>query len=128
MRGDLGSIIVVVATDAPLLPHQLERIARRATMGIARTGAAGGQWFGRHLHRILERATRRVQPKGCRRSRCCRTSASRRYFGHRQATEEAIVNALVAARTSEGFAGHRAIELSHDRLRAVLAKYNRLRR
>jgi len=43
-------------------------------------------------------------------------------------TEEAIVNALIAARTTEGFAGHRAIELSHDRLRAVLAKYNRLRR
>jgi len=126
---DLGSIIVVVATDAPLLPHQLERIARRATMGIARTGAVAGNGSGDIFIAFSNANPGAADSKGLPALTMLPNDRITPLFSATvQATEEAIVNALIAARTTEGFAGHRAIELSHDRLRAVLAKYNRLRR
>ena len=120
---------MVVATDAPLLPHQLERIARRATMGIARTGAVAGTGSGDIFIAFSNANPGAADSKGLAALTMLPNDRITPLFSATvQATEEAIVNALVAARTSEGFAGHRAIELSHDRLRAVLAKYNRLRR
>ncbi len=126
---DLGSIIVVVATDAPLLPHQLERIARRVTMGIARTGAVAGNGSGDIFIAFSTANPGAADAKGLPPLRMLPNDRITPFFSATvQATEEAIVNALVAARTTEGFAGHRAIELPHDRLRAVLARYNRLGR
>jgi L-aminopeptidase/D-esterase-like protein len=125
---DLGSIIVVVATDAPLLPHQLERIARRATMGIARTGAVAGNGSGDIFIAFSTANRSAAEAKGLPALTMLPNERITPFFTATvHATEEAIVNALVAARTTEGYAGHRAIELPHDRLRAALAKYNRLK-
>jgi L-aminopeptidase/D-esterase-like protein len=124
---DLGSIIVVVATDAPLLPHQLERIARRVTMGIARTGAVAGNGSGDIFIAFSTANAGAADAKGLPVLTMLPNERITPFFTATvQATEEAIVNALIAARTTDGFEGHRAIELPHDRLRAVLAKYNRL--
>ncbi|MGB5103663.1 MAG: P1 family peptidase [Steroidobacteraceae bacterium] len=124
---DLGSIIVVVATDAPLLPHQLERIARRATMGIARTGAVAGNGSGDIFIAFSTANPGAADAKGLPALTMLPNDRITPLFTATvHATEEAIVNALVAARTTEGYAGHRVIELPHDRLRTVLAKYNRL--
>jgi len=124
---DFGSIIVVVATDAPLLPHQLQRIARRVTMGIARTGAVAGNGSGDIFIAFSTANPGAAEPKGLPALKMLPNDRITPLFSATvQATEEAIINALVAARTTDGFAGHRAIELPHDRLRATLAKYNRL--
>ncbi len=124
---DLGSIIVVVATDAPLLPHQLERIARRVTMGIARTGAVAGNGSGDIFIAFSTANPGAADAKGLPALTMLPNERITPFFTATvQATEEAIVNALIAARTTDGFEGHRAIELPHDRLRTVLAKYNRL--
>ena len=106
-----GSIIVIVATDAPLLPHQCRRLAQRAALGIARTGGAGRALERRHLARVLDRA-----PRACRRarpstpasrspcrSRCSWTRTSTPlFYATIEATEAAIVNALLAAETMTG--------------------------
>jgi len=126
---DLGSIIVVVATDAPLLPHQLKRIARRATMGIARTGAVAGNGSGDIFIAFSTANPDAARTKGLPALTMLPNERITPFFTATvQATEEAITNALIAARTTEGFEGHRAIELPHDRLRAVLERYNRLER
>ncbi|NJD31960.1 MAG: P1 family peptidase [Gammaproteobacteria bacterium] len=124
---DMGSIIVVVATDAPLLPHQLKRIARRATMGIARTGAVAGNSSGDIFIAFSTANPAAAEAKGLPALAMLPNERITPFFSATvQATEEAIVNALVAARTMQGFDGHRAIELPHERLREVLRKYNRL--
>ncbi len=125
---DMGSIIVVVATDAPLLPHQLKRIARRATMGIARTGAVAGNSSGDIFIAFSTANPAAAEAKGLPALTMLPNERITPFFAATvQATEEAIVNALVAARTMQGFDGHRAIELPHDRMREVLRKYNRLK-
>jgi L-aminopeptidase/D-esterase-like protein len=124
---DFGSIIVVVATDAPLLPHQLERIARRATMGIARTGAVAGNGSGDIFIAFSTANPGAAGANGLPALTMLPNDRLTPFFAATvQATEEAIINALVAARTTEGYAGHRAVELPHDRLRTALGKYNRL--
>jgi L-aminopeptidase/D-esterase-like protein len=124
---DLGSIIVVVATDAPLLPHQLERIARRVTMGIARTGAVAGNGSGDIFIAFSTANPGASAATGLPALTMLPNERITPFFTATvQATEEAIINALIAARTMEGFEGHHAIELPHDRLRTVLGKYNRL--
>jgi len=124
---DMGSIIAVVATDAPLLPHQLKRIARRISMGVARTGgmasnssgdifiafstANAGAGYGKGLPGLSMLPNQRITPF---------------FEATALAVEEAIINALVAAETMTGYAGHEVIELPEDRLQEVLKKYNRL--
>jgi len=125
--GDTGSIIVVVATDAPLLPHQLKRLARRATMGIARTGGIASDSSGD----IFIAFSTANPGAGAVEGRPALTMIpnprlSPFFEATIEATEEAIVNALVAARTLDGPDGHRAVALPHDRLVAALRKYNRL--
>jgi len=126
---DLGSIIVVVGTDAPLLPHQLKRLARRVTMGIARTGAIASNGSG-DIFIAFSTANQGVSAtEGLPALKMLPNDRITPFFTATvQATEEAIVNALVAARTMEGYGGHRANALPHDRLRAALEKYNRLER
>jgi L-aminopeptidase/D-esterase-like protein len=126
---DLGSIIVVVGTDAPLLPHQLKRLSRRVTMGIARTGAIASNGSG-DIFIAFSTANQGVSAaEGLPALKMLPNDRITPFFTATvQATEEAIVNALVAARTMEGYGGHRANALPHDRLRAALEKYNRLER
>ena len=126
-RGDLGSIIIVVGTDAPLLPHQLKRLARRATLGMARTGATSGNGSGDLFIAFSTANPGAFTASGVTQvSVLSNESISPVFDATVQATEEAIVNALVAAETMTGADGHRVIALPHDRLREVLKKYNRL--
>jgi len=125
-REDTGSIIIVVATDAPLLPHQVKRLARRATMGLARTGSTSGNGSGdlflafstanAHAAAATQRAKVDILPND---------AMNPVFEGVVQATEEAIAYALVAAETMTGYQGHTVTALPHDRLEEVLRKYNR---
>jgi L-aminopeptidase/D-esterase-like protein len=122
-----GSIIIVVATDAPLLPHQLKRLARRASLGLARTGSVSGNGSG-----DLFLAFSTANPGAARSTGVVQASflpnerMDSLFEATVQATEEAILNALVAARTMTGRDDHRVLALPHERLREILKKYNRL--
>jgi L-aminopeptidase/D-esterase-like protein len=124
---DTGSIIVVVATDAPLIPTQLKRVARRVALGLGRDGSYSGDGSGdlfiafstsnpgaigaKGLHQITMMPNEEMDPI---------------FLATVQATEEAVVNAMVAAETMTGINNHKVIALPHDQLRAILKKYNRL--
>jgi D-aminopeptidase len=124
---DHGSIIVVVATDAPLMSHQLKRLARRVSLGLGRNGSISGNGSGdifiafstankgvsdkEHLVNLQMLPNEKLEPV---------------FSATVQATEEAIINAMVAAETVTGIENHKVIALPHDKLRAVLKKYNRL--
>ncbi len=124
---DVGSIIVVVATDAPLLPHQLKRLARRVPMGIAKLGGYAGNGSGDIFIAFSTAnsgaANRR---KNVRLEMLPNDQMSRLFLMTVQATEEAIVNALVAAETMIGINGNTSHAIPHGRLQDVLRKYNRL--
>jgi D-aminopeptidase len=124
-----GSIIVVVATDAPLLPHQLERLARRVPMGIARLGGIASNGSG-DIFIAFSTANAGAAKTGggpVDVTMLPNGDLSPFFQATVEATEEAIVNALVAAETMTGVDGHTVYALPHDRLREVLKKYNRLR-
>jgi D-aminopeptidase len=124
---DRGSIIVVVATDAPLLSHQLKRLARRVSLGLGRDGSISGNGSGDifiafstanpgadgadHVVELKMLPNDLIEPV---------------FASTVQATEEAVINAMVAAETMTGIENHKVIALPHDRLREVLKKYNRL--
>ena len=123
-----GSIIVVVATDAPLLPHQLERIARRVGMGLGRLGSWAGNSSGDLFLAFSTANAGAAAPAG--------TPALTMLPNDRidplfvatiDATEEAIVNAMLAAQTMTGADGIRAHGLPGDRVVAALRKYNRMK-
>ena len=124
---DMGSIIVVIATDAPLLPHQLKRIARRASMGIARTGGTASNSSG-DIFIAFSTANRNIgTAEGLPTVHMLPNDRVTPLFEATvDATEEAIVNALVAAETMTGINDRRVIALPHDRLVELLRKYNRL--
>jgi len=123
-----GSIIIIIATDAPLLPHQLKRLARRATMGLARDGSTSGNGSGdifiafttanpgvagaTDVTQISMLPNERMNPL---------------FDAVVQATEEAIVNAMFAAETMTGINGTKVEALPIDRTREILKKYNRLK-
>jgi len=124
---DLGSIIAVVATDAPLLPHQLKRIAKRVSMGVARTGGMASNSSGDIFIAFSTANEGAGAAKGLPTAQILPNERITPFFEATVlATEEAIINALVAAETMTGYEGHRVIELPHDRLQEVLKKYNRL--
>jgi D-aminopeptidase len=124
---DRGSIIVVVATDAPLVSTQLKRLARRVSLGLGRDGSISGNGSGDifiafstantgasandHIVDLKMLPNEMIEPV---------------FESTVFATEEAIVNAMVAADTMVGADNHKIIGLPHDQLRAILKKYNRL--
>jgi D-aminopeptidase len=125
---DTGSIIVIVATDAPLLPSQMKRIAKRVTLGLGRLGSISGDGSGDIFLafstanpgaglELQKPASLQMLPND-------RMDAL--FEATVQATEEAVVNTLVAAKTMTGADGHVVQALPHDKLRDVLKKYNRL--
>ncbi|OLD19000.1 MAG: aminopeptidase [Acidobacteria bacterium] len=126
-KDDVGSIIVVVATDAPLIPTQLKRLAKRVSLGLGRNGSYSGDGSGdifiafstanpgAAVSQGLPHLT--MLPNG---------QLDPLFLATVQATEEAIINAMVAAETMTGINNRTVIALPHDRLREVLKKYNRL--
>ena len=124
---ETGSIIVVVATDAPLLPHQLKRLARRVPIGIAKVGGYGGNGSGDifiAFSTANSGAANREETQQL--SMLPNDQMNPLFHATAQATEEAILNALVAAETMTGFNGNTVYELPHERLQELLKKYNRL--
>jgi D-aminopeptidase len=127
-----GSIIVVVATDAPLLPHQCERIAQRAGLGLARMGSIASNGSG-DLFIAFATGNRGLGPLGserdARRTIEARTVVDRAMSPLFQATVEAVegavVNALLAAETMTGRDGITAYAIDHGRLLEVMARYGR---
>jgi len=125
---DTGSIIVVVGTDAPLLPSQMKRIAKRVTLGLGRLGSISGDGSG-DIFIAFSTANAGAgleQKKPVALQMLPNDRMDALFEGTVQATEEAVVNALVAAQTMTGADGHKVEALPHDRLREVLKKYNRL--
>lgn len=126
-RRELGSIIIIAATDAPLLPHQLKRIARRLTMGLARTGSVSGNGSG-DLFLAFSTANPPEVPRGKERGDVTKVPMLRNsrmdplFTAAVQASEEAIVNAMVAADTMTGIDGRVIAALPHDKLRELFAK------
>lgn len=126
-REDVGSIIIVIATDAPLIPTQLKRLARRATMGLARTGSTSGNGSG-DIFIAFSTANSGVDNEPG--PNTVQTVSNQRisplFSATVEATEEAIVNAMVAAKTMTGIDNHTVVGLPHDQLKKVLKKYSRL--
>jgi len=123
-----GSIIVVVATDAPLLPHQLKRLARRVSLGLGRNGSIAGNGSGdifiafstanpEASNPQQHEAELRMVPND---------SLDPLFAATVQATEESVINAMVAAEDMTGVDGHHVSAIPHAKLREVLAKYHRL--
>ena len=122
-----GSIIVVVATDAPLLPHQLERLARRVPMGIARLGGTASNGSGDIFIAFSTANPGAAADTGATPITWLPNGDLTPLFDATvDATEEAIVNALVAAETMTGINGNTAHALPLDQVRALLRKYGRL--
>ena len=123
---ELGSIIAVVATDAPLLPHQLKRMATRVALGVGRTGGYAGNGSG-----DIFVAFSTANPKTATASAPVRVEMvpndrmNALFVATVQATEEAILNAMLAAETMTGANGLRVHGLPHDRLMDILRKYGR---
>lgn len=123
-----GSIIVVIATDAPLLPHQLKRVVKRASLGIAKNGGVGENSSGDIFIAVstanagagkeADLATLKMLPND---------RINPIFAATVQATEEAIINAMVAAETMTGVNGNTVYAIPHDRLKEVMRKYNRLK-
>ncbi len=124
---ELGSIIVVVATDAPLLSHQLKRVARRVTLGLGRNGSISGNGSGDiFIAFSTANSGAAAEDHVVDLKMLPNDSLDPVFRATVEATEEAVVNAMVAARDMEGVDGHRVIAIPHDQLRAVLKKYGRL--
>lgn len=123
-----GSIIVVIATDAPLLPGQLKRLAKRASLGIARMGGIGGDGSG-DLFVAFSTANAAAAPDtGLVNATFIPNNLINPVFEAAvDATSEAILNAMLAAETMTGADGYRVYGLPHDRLLAALRKYGRVK-
>jgi len=123
-----GSIIVVVATDAPLLPHQLKRIAARVAIGVGKVGGRGENTSG-----DIFIAFSTANTNAFTRSQVTQIEAlpndliNPLFEATVQSTEEAIINAMVAAKTMEGVNGNKSYALPHKAVQRVLRKYNRVR-
>ncbi len=130
---DAGSIIAVVATDAPLLPQQCRRLAQRAGLGVARSGGGGENDSGDIFlafatgNRGLRPEDDAAAPLTFRLSMLNDDHIDQLFWAAIEATEEAIVNALVAAETIVGRDGIAFHALPHDRLMAVMDRYGRSR-
>jgi L-aminopeptidase/D-esterase-like protein len=131
-KDDVGSIIVIVATDAPLIPTQLKRVAKKVSLGLGRDGSYSGDGSG-DIFLAFSTANRDADKQGSIGAKGLRSltmlpndSLDPIFLATVQATEEAVVNAMVAAETMKGIDDHEVIALPHDRLRQVLKKYNRL--
>src|SRR5438045_2999593 len=126
-KQESGSCIAVVATDAPLLPNQLKRLARRVSLGLARTGTISGNGSGDLFIAFSTASPNVVHPDQVTHQVQTVPHALMDpvFAGVGQGTEEAVVNALVHNQSMTGRDDHKVEALSHDRVRELLKKYNR---
>ena len=128
-KEESGSCIAVVATDAPLLPNQLKRLARRVSLGLARTGTISGNGSGDLFVAFSTANPNAANPDQL--THDVQTIPNDLmdplFSGVVQATEEAVLNALIDNHSMTGRDSHRVEALPHDRMRELLKKYNRLR-
>jgi L-aminopeptidase/D-esterase-like protein len=128
---DSGSLIVVIATDAPVLPHQLKRLAKRAALGMARTGSLGGNGSG-----DIFIAFSTANPEAAHGDELGLSNIRALNNNHIDpllsasalATEEAIINAMVAAEDMTGRDGTKARALPHEKVREILKTHNRIQK
>jgi L-aminopeptidase/D-esterase-like protein len=121
-----GSIIVVVATDAPLLPHQLKRVVTRVAVGVGRMGGYGGNSSGDIFVAFSTANPRTAGDTGIARVEMIPNARiNPLFYATVQATEEAILNALLGAETMTGADDYRVYALPVDRLKAAMKKYGR---
>ena len=126
-KDDVGSIITVVATDAPLIPTQLKRLAKRVSLGLGRNGSYSGNGSGDIFIAFSTANPGAAATKGLPHlTMLPNDQLDPLFLATVQASEEAVVNAMVAAETMTGINNRTVIALPHDRLREVLKKYNRL--
>ena len=119
--------MVIIATDAPLIPGQLERLARRATLALGRVGSNGHSGSG-DIFLAFSTANRMNAYWGKEVNHLSMLPDMNALFEATvQATEEAIINALVAGRTSTGADGNTVYGIPHERVQDILRQYNRLR-
>lgn len=124
---DTGSIIVVVATDAPLIPTQLKRVARRVSLGLGRDGSYSGDGSGDIFIAFSTANPGTAEAKSAHQiTMIPNESLDPIFLATVQSTEEAVINAMVAADTMVGIDNHKVEGLPHDRLREILKKCNRL--
>ncbi|HVO81080.1 MAG TPA: P1 family peptidase [Terriglobales bacterium] len=124
---DVGSIIVVVATDAPLIPTQLKRVAKHVALALGRVGSYSSDGSGDIFIAFSTANPGAAVSKGPHLiTMLPNDDLDPIFLATVQATEEAVVNAMIAAETMTGVNNRTVIALPHDRLREVLRKYNRL--
>jgi D-aminopeptidase len=126
---DVGSIIIVVGTDAPLMPVQLNRVARRAALGMGRLGSYSGNGSGDLVVSFTTASAAANDPDQTQPSALTPLASDALdplFKAVVEATEESVVNALVAAQTITGADGYRFYSLPHTQLRAILKHYGRL--
>ena len=124
---DRGSIIVIVATDAPLVSHQLKRLARRVSLGLGRNGSISGNGSGDIFMAFSTANSGASKTEGLATVQMLANDSLDPIFKATvEAVEESIINAMVAADTMTGIDNHRVQGLPHDKLRAILKKYSRL--
>jgi L-aminopeptidase/D-esterase-like protein len=127
VREETGSIIIVVATDAPLMPHQLKRVSRRAAMGLARNGSVAGNGSGDLFIAFSTANPEAGKAQGTASLTMLPNDRMTPLFEATvQATEECIINAMVAAETLVGINGVKAVALPHEPLRDILRRHHRL--
>jgi D-aminopeptidase len=122
-----GSIIVVVATDAPLLPHQLKRIAARVPLGVGAVGGRGEQQSGDIFIAFSTGNTNAYSPSIQQIEQFPNDEINGLFYATAEAVEEAIINAMVAAETMDGINGNKAYALPHKKVVQILKKYNRIK-
>ena len=126
---DTGSIIIVVATDAPLIPPQLKRIARRASLGLGRNGSYSGDGSGDIFIAFSTANAGAGASRGLRQiTMLPNDQLDPIFLATVQATEEAVINAMIAAETMTGVNNRTVKALPQDELQRVLRKYNVLRK
>ena len=128
-KQDDGSLIIIIATDAPLLPHQLKRLAKRASLGMARTGSLGGNGSG-DIFLAFSTANPNAA-RGDEKGLASLQGLSNNFIdpllmASAYATEEAIINSMIAAEDMTGHKGVSVKTMPHDRLIEIMKRYNRL--
>jgi D-aminopeptidase len=119
-------LIIILATDAPLLPHQLKRLAKRASLGMARTGSLGGNGSGDIFLAFSTTGTGITKDPIANARYLANDYLDPLFHASAYAAEEAIINSLIAGKTMTGHKGVTVEALPHEKLVEIMKQYNRI--